>query len=156
MKTTLITGATGVLGNCFCREYAKRGDYLIITGRDLNKLETLKGELMQEFSIQVDCFACEMASESSRDKLFEFLARYEHIDRLILVAGNDNQMDFYSYSQDKIITQIRANFESQVCLTNYCLKKMPTGGTILAISSLTAITPMPYFAIYSSVVSAAP
>ena len=154
MNYTLITGASGILGKCFCKEYARQNNNLILTGRSLQKLTDLKNELASEFNnIDIQIYACQMEQESSREEFFAFLGGFV-IEKLILVAGNDNQMAFSNYTQDKIITQIRANFESQVCLTNYVINNMVKGGTILVISSLTAIMPMPYFAIYSSCKSA--
>lgn len=149
MVYNIITGASGVLGKEFCSYFASLGENLIITARDNEKLKELANSLTKRYNISVEYFACDMASEIDRQNFFDFLNDFE-IDKLILVCGNDNQMAFKEYSQEKIITQIRANFESQVCLTNYALGKMKKGSTILAISSLTATLAMPYFAIYSS------
>ena len=149
MKYTIITGATGVLGKEFCKQLASQNKNLIITARSEIKLINLTVELKNLYKIEVKYFACDMSIEKDRENFFKFI-KYLELENLILVCGNDNQMPFKDYSQDKIITQIRANYESQVCLTHYALSKMQNGGMVLAISSQTATVPMPYFAIYSS------
>ena len=147
MYYTLVTGATGVLGKCFCTELAKQNNSLIITGRSQEKLNQLKTEL-QDFGISVLAYSCDMASESSRAEFFESTKGYK-INRLVLVAGNDNQYGLNEYSQEKAITQIRVNFESSVDFARQYVPLMENG-EVLAVSSLTAILPMPYFAIYSA------
>ena len=71
------------------------------------------------------------------------------INRLVLVAGNDNQFGLEDYTQEKVCDQIRVNFESSVDIAREFIPKMEKG-EVIAVSSLTAILPMPYFAIYSA------
>ncbi len=148
MYYTLVTGATGVLGKCFCRELAQQKNNLILTGRSQEKLDLLKGEL-EAFGVDILCFACELSSREQRAKLINFISDF-NINGLVLVAGNDNQMPLNEYSQEKVCQQIRANFESAVDLARVCLPQMDAGSKVLAVSSLTAIMPMPYFAVYSA------
>lgn len=149
MFYTLVTGATGVLGKCFCTQLALQKQNLILTGRDILKLTQLKLELMEICAdIDVQIFACQMANEQDRARFFKDISQFK-LNKLILVAGNDNQMGLAEYTQQKAIEQIRANYESVVDLVRFCLPKMQSG-QVLAVSSLTAIVPMPYFAIYSS------
>jgi len=148
MYYTLVTGASGVFGKCFCTELAKQKNNLIISGRSQEKLDELKQEL-SSFGVDILAFACDLSVMEERAKLFEFISPLK-INKLILVAGNDNQMGIENYSQEKVCKQIRANFESAVDLSRFCLPKMDKGGWVLAISSLTAILPMPYFAVYSA------
>ncbi len=148
MCYTLVTGATGVLGKCFCKMLAEQKNNLILTGRSEEKLNALRQELTP-YGIEIKCFPCEMGKTEDRAKLFEYISAFK-LNRLILVAGNDNQMPIKDYSQEKVCEQIRANFEGVVDIARFCLPKMEKGSSVLAISSLTAIMPMPYFAVYSA------
>lgn len=148
MLYTLVTGASGVLGKCFCKLLAGRKNNLIITGRSQQNLDQLKNELSLS-GVDVIAIACDMSSIEDRQKLFESLYEYK-INRLVLVAGNDNQYGLGEYTQQKACTQIRVNLESVVDIARAFIPKMESGGEVIAVSSLTAILPMPYFAIYSA------
>ncbi|MBQ4294740.1 MAG: SDR family NAD(P)-dependent oxidoreductase, partial [Prevotella sp.] len=47
-KTVLITGATSGIGLGCARKFAENGDRLILTGRNAEKLEAIKGELEEK------------------------------------------------------------------------------------------------------------
>ena len=47
-KTVVITGATSGIGLGCARKFAENGDRLILTGRNAEKLEAIKGELEEK------------------------------------------------------------------------------------------------------------
>ena len=49
-KNVLITGATSGIGEATARAFAKEGENLILTGRRVERLETLKEELQATIS----------------------------------------------------------------------------------------------------------
>ena len=56
-KNCLITGATGGLGKEIAKEFAKKGCNLFLTGRNNEKLNSLKNELensVNEIKIQIN------------------------------------------------------------------------------------------------------
>lgn len=147
---TLITGATGGLGRAFCAESASRGENLWLTGRDARKLSDLKAELSLQYPrISIVCAACDLSDTSSRSALYTELASFR-FSKLIYVAGVDIQKAFLDYTQKKILFQTRVNFEAAVSLTHEVLKLRAPQLEILAVSSVSAIYPMPYFALYSA------
>ncbi len=52
-KTILITGASSGIGAGMAREFAQKGYNLAICARRLERLETLKQELEQQYGIRV-------------------------------------------------------------------------------------------------------
>lgn len=149
MDYVFITGATGVMGKAFAKEYAKKGYNLYLTGRNLDKLCALCEEL-NCFGVQIKISPCDMGKLDSIENLKSEITKENlSFSHLILVAGNDNQMGFSEYEQDKILSQISTNYTSPVVLSKFFIEKYNVKN-ILVISSLTAIVPMPYFAIYSS------
>jgi len=52
-KILLITGATAGIGKAAAELYAKNGWNLILTGRRSDRLEELKNDLIQKYSIDV-------------------------------------------------------------------------------------------------------
>ncbi|MCD8371887.1 MAG: SDR family NAD(P)-dependent oxidoreductase [Clostridia bacterium] len=147
---TLVTGATGVLGGEFCRQCALKGENLYITGRKTDNLRVLQSTMRDiNADISVIFCPCDLADEQSRAQLYEDASNYK-FSRLINCAGADIQKAFALYNQDKIIFQVRGLYEGAVCLSEFVLKHRAEKLSIINISSVSGIYPMPYFAIYSS------
>ncbi|MBQ9708990.1 MAG: SDR family NAD(P)-dependent oxidoreductase [Clostridia bacterium] len=152
---TLITGATGGLGQEFCRQCAARGDNLLLTGRSEQKLEDLRAELLKSYSVKILTFACRLDDELERQSLCDFVAKAEvKLSQFISVAGVDTQMAFERYTREKVLFQLRVNFEAAVALTHALLSFRAEGFSILVVSSISGSCPMPYFALYSATKSA--
>lgn len=147
---TFISGATGGIGKAFCFECAKRGYDLFLTGRSQDNLNVLQNQL-KEYNVSVLTCACDLRSEGDRQSLLDY-AKINGVtfERLIMVAGIDTQMAFESYTLDKVQSQIRVNVESTVCLAHQLLSVTADGGEVLVISSMSGVSPMPYFALYSA------
>lgn len=154
MRYTLITGACGGLGGAFVRVLAERGEPLFLTGRSGERLAALAAELKRDFpALEVKYCPCDLTDETSRDALFAHIDGEQIcIDRLIYVAGADIQKAFEKYTQQKLVFQTRVNFEGAVSLMSAFLARARLDGSteILAIGSMSADCPMPYFAIYSA------
>lgn len=148
MAFTLITGASGVLGGEFVKIYALRGENLLLTGQSEERLALVKEKYSNV--AQIKTFACSLSEQSERERLFAFIeGEGVSVSRIIHCAGNDNQYAFEKYSQQSLLGQARVNYEAPLSLTLYCLQRFPVQ-EILVISSLTAVTPTPYFAVYTS------
>ena len=90
MGYTFISGATGGIGKAFVIECAKKGDKLFLTGRSQDKLDALKKQIIEEYSVEVDCFACDLTSENERDALVLYAEQKGYkFKRIINVAGVD-------------------------------------------------------------------
>ena len=151
MGYTFISGATGGIGKAFAIETAKQGDSLFITGRSEQKLSTLKNELVSEYDIEVDYFACDLTSQDSRRQMVEYIDQKGYkFSRIISVAGVDIQKAFMEYTPEKVLFQTRVNGEAAICLTYDLLNRRERDCELIAISSMSGATPMPYFALYSA------
>ena len=151
MGYTFISGATGGIGKAFTIETAKQGDKLFITGRSEQKLLELKNQLVNEFGIEVDYFACDLTSESSRGQMIDYITKKGYkFSRIINVAGVDIQKAFMEYTPEKVLFQTRVNGEAAICLTHALLSKREKECELIVISSMSGATPMPYFALYSA------
>lgn len=154
MQYTLVTGACGGLGRAFVELLAERGEPLFLTGRSEARLCALKEELAARFpSLSVDYRACDLTKEGDRRAFFEETdGRGATFSRLVYVAGVDTQMAFERYDENKLVFQTRVNLEGAVSFINAFLKRAPLDGNteILAVGSMSASTPMPYFALYSA------
>lgn len=147
---TLVTGACGGLGGAFVRLLAERGEALFLTGRTEARLAALKHSLLADFpALTVEICACDLTDEASRAALLAFAdGRQMRIARLVYVAGVDTQKALEKYTADKIVLQSRVNLEGACDLARGAFAR---GGTeFLAVGSMSASTPMPYFALYSA------
>ena len=153
---TLITGATGGVGKAFARNLAAKGNNLYLTGRSEQKLHALQTELLNRFpDITVLTCSCMLTDEISRAAFFRRVETDGVVfDRLCNVAGVDTQKAFVQYTREKIAFQCRVNFEATLCVTHFMLEHRAPNAEIVTISSMSAVYPMPYFAIYSSTKSA--
>ncbi len=153
MKYTLITGACGGLGRAFCFELAGR-EPLLLTGRSEERLFALKSELLETFpAAQIQTIPCELSAETSRRAFWEEAeGRGIRLSRLIYVAGIDTQMAFEKYDEGRAVRQTRVNFEGAVEFARESLSRMDKKGEdeILFVGSVSGISPMPYFALYSA------
>lgn len=150
MSYSFVSGATGGIGKAFCFALAKRNHNLFITGRNETKLIELKNELVS-FGVTVLYFACDLTDSNSRDKMLEYIDREGIVfDKIINVAGVDTQMAFMDYTKEKVLFQLRVNAESTICLTHALLSRRAKTVEIVTVSSMSGVSPMPYFAIYSA------
>ncbi len=152
MAYTFISGATGGIGKAFCQKIATSGAEIFITGRSENKLSSLKEELLSLGAKNVEYFACDLTSESSRKEMLDFCdERGIKFDRIINVAGVDIQKGFLKYSEEKLLFQLRVNAEATTVLTHALLRRRADGKTsVITIASMSGAQPMPYFAVYSA------
>ena len=148
---TYISGACGGIGKAFTVLCAKKGYNLFLTGRSSERLEKLKSEILSEYKVSVYTCACDLTDENSRRAMLDFIdEKGITFDRIINVAGVDTQKPFMDYTPEKILFQIRVNAESTVYMTHELLKRRAENTEVIAITSMSGVSPMPYFALYSA------
>ncbi len=151
MSYTFISGATGGIGKAFAIAVAKNNRNIFMTGRSESRLASLKAELKSLYNVEIEYFACELTDANSRNAMLDFIDKKGiTFDRVINVAGIDTQKAFTDYTQDKAIAQIRVNVESTITLTHALLTRREPDLEIITISSMSGVSPMPYFALYSA------
>lgn len=152
MAYTFISGATGGIGGAFCTECAKNGYNLFLTGRNLDRLNQLKNRLLEINSeIDIKVFACDLTSEAERKSMLAFVDDVGlKFERIINVAGVDIQKAFTDYTEEKVLFQLRVNVEATVHLTYLLLNRRAENTEVLTVASMSGVSPMPYFALYSA------
>jgi len=86
-KNCLITGATGGLGKEIVKEFAKNGCNLFLTGRNNEKLNSLKNELEND-KIKIDFEAADLSDIDDIQKLIDKTKKvFSNIDILVNCAG---------------------------------------------------------------------
>ncbi|MFY0712258.1 SDR family NAD(P)-dependent oxidoreductase [Seonamhaeicola sp. NFXS20] len=91
-KTALITGATSGIGHATAFEFAKHGIDLILCGRRLGRLETIKKALSKLTNVHILNF--DVRNKEETFKAIESLPeKFKNIDILINNAGNAHGLD---------------------------------------------------------------
>lgn len=152
--STLITGATGGLGRAFVHECAKKGQDLVLSATNQERLEAFADELRKEYSgLNVVCKACDLSLETDRANLMAFLGQNNiTIDFLINNAGYIAEGEFLAHSDEEIMKIVRVNCEGTIDLTQKIIKARDKAAplNILTVSSMAGFYPMPYMAIYAA------
>lgn len=151
MTYTFISGATGGIGKAFTYECASKGYNLFLSGRSQTKLQTLANDIHSKYGVKTLIYPCDLTVESERNAMVQFAQENGvKFDRIINVAGVDIQKAFCDYTLEKVKFQTRVNVEATICLTYELLKMRAENMQIITISSMSGVTPMPYFALYSA------
>jgi NADP-dependent 3-hydroxy acid dehydrogenase YdfG len=87
-KILLITGATAGIGKAAAELYAKNGWNLILTGRRSDRLEELKNDLIQKYSIDVCTLNFDVRNnEAVKNAIASLSGNWRNIDVLLNNAG---------------------------------------------------------------------
>jgi len=153
-KFAFVTGATGGLGNSFCRKLAEQKYNLLLTGTNSTKLENFKKQLLESHSdINIITFACDLSIIEDREKLLKFIDDKQiQINFFVCNAGYITEGSIENCYADTLIKCIRVNCEGNIHLTKEILDRRNPKELmqIICVTSLAANYPMPYMAIYSA------
>lgn len=87
-RWALVTGASAGIGTAFARELAKRGVWLVLSARRIDRLESLAQELTAAHGIRVECIDADLADSTAPQSLCnEIRQRGIAIDWLVNNAG---------------------------------------------------------------------
>jgi short-subunit dehydrogenase len=152
-KWILVTGASSGLGREMAQQLAyKHKANLIITARREDRLTQLKAELEQHAGIKVKVVVADLSSNEDADKLIKACVEGEQLYAAILNAGvtyfgPHTELSFAEY--DKLLqTNVNAVVRMISQLVIYFEKSGSEGG-IMAVTSMAALFPVPYQAVYS-------
>ncbi|HEX8162287.1 MAG TPA: SDR family oxidoreductase [Pyrinomonadaceae bacterium] len=153
MKTTLITGASGGIGEEFARQLAARGDDLLLVARSEDKLIALCNELGRGHEVRCQHFALDLSREGAGRVLFEEAgARGLEVATLVNNAGFGSMGDFAALDLARELNMIDLNVSALVELTHLFLAPMRErgAGAIINVASTAAFQPVPYMATYAA------
>ena len=153
MKTTLITGASGGIGEAFARKLAAKKHNLCLVARSGEKLAALCDELSTKHDVKTDYLALDLTSPGSDEILYsETEKRGLEIEWLINNAGFGNFGDFAGNDLEKELTMIDLNVGVLVALTHRYLQPMRArqSGVIINVSSTAGFQPVPFMATYAA------
>ena len=145
-KTILITGASSGIGAGMAREFAQMGYNLAICARRLERLETLKQELEQQYGIRVIAKSLDVTNYDQVFQVFrEFKQDFGQLDRIIVNAGvgEGRRIGKGNFAINK--ATVETNFISALaqCEAAVEIFREQNSGHLVMISSMSAVRGMP-------------
>ena len=138
-KTIFITGATSGIGLGCARKFAANGDRIILNGRNVEKLETIRQELEAK-GTQVLVLAFDVRDREASKKALDGLpAEWQQIDVLINNAGLALGLEpEYEGDLDDWETMIDTNIKGLLTMTRLVVPQMiaRNSGHIINIGSV--------------------
>lgn len=133
MNSVIIIGATSGIGQELARQYARRGWKIGATGRRAEPLNELKNE----FPGQIFTAIHDVTAADSISKLEKLTAEMGGFDVFIFNSGVGiyNRDLAFEIEEKTVLTNVRGFVECIGWAYNF-LKKQPSGGTLVGISSV--------------------
>lgn len=153
MKTILITGASGGIGEAFAYRLAGRKHNLLLVARNAAKLEKLCEQLTCKFGINAQFIASDLSRPGAAEQVFtETQQRGLEIEMLVNNAGIGSGGAFTDIPLRSELDLLQLNISSLVALTHLFLPRMQQQGkgTIINVASVAGYMPIPYMATYAA------
>ncbi|MGH9899698.1 MAG: SDR family NAD(P)-dependent oxidoreductase [Pyrinomonadaceae bacterium] len=153
MNFTLITGASGGIGESFARKFAALGHDLFLVARSEDKLSALCRELSSLHNIKAEYMTLDLSAMGSAERLYaETTRRNLTVDTLINNAGIGVLGSFARSDLDRVLQMLSLNINAPAALTHLYLQDMRARkhGTIINVASTAAFQPVPYMAAYAA------
>ncbi len=151
MKTILITGASGGIGNEIAKKFAKNNNNIILV-YNKNKLNIEK--MKQKFgNCSLEIFQCDLTdSEQIQKMVNKIIKTYKKIDYLINCAGISKFQLIQDTTEQDYYEVIDTNLKSVVLLTSAISKHMISEkyGKIINISSIWGVVGASMESLYSA------
>jgi short-subunit dehydrogenase len=150
-KVALITGASTGIGREFAYIHAEKGGDLIILARNKEKLDELKAEIEQNYTVKVTVIVKDLSKANAAQEVYnEVKATGIEVDYLINNAGFGGRGKFHERDWATDLTMINLNI---IALTELSRLFLPdfverNSGKILNVSSTASLMPGPLQAVY--------
>lgn len=148
-KKVLLTGASGGIGKAVAASLVRQGASLVLVGRDVAALQTLKASLA-ESGVLIDVMSLDLGSDQVMEQTQAVLAQHPDIDVLINGAGVNQFSACDALSADQLSKLIDINLKGTLLLTTAmlpALKRRPEAAIVNVGSTFGSIG-YPGFAAY--------
>jgi NAD(P)-dependent dehydrogenase (short-subunit alcohol dehydrogenase family) len=150
-RTALITGASRGLGLALARGLARRGWNLILTGRDSDRLRTVRDELAAV--THVAALAGDVTDAAYRRSLAVLARGHAGLDAVVNNAGmlgSSPQPPLLDYPLETLADVYRANVLAPLGLLQALSAELKPGARLINVTSDAAVTPYPGWGGYGS------
>ena len=140
-KRVLITGAAGGIGKELSKSFLEVGANIILSGTNINRLQSLKDDLNQECEV----YECDLKNVDEINNLLNFLDESGGVDVLINNAGKTEDNLLMRMTDEQWEDIMLINLTSVMRLTRGIIRGMikKRWGRIINITSIVALTGNP-------------
>ena len=140
-KRVLITGAAGGIGKELSKSFLELGANIILSGTNINRLQSLKDDLNQECEV----YECDLKNVEEINNLLNFLDGSGGVDVLINNAGKTEDNLLMRMTDEQWEDIMLINLTSVMRLTRGIIRGMikKRWGRIINITSIVALTGNP-------------
>lgn len=146
----LVTGASSGIGQALCEILASKNIALIITGRDLVKLEETAANLRHQVEVQI--IQADLSIPKERQTIVEII-RMRGPDLIVNNAGLALYNDAVNFTTEQQLAILEVDGMALLEFTLEGAKAMKAArkkGTIMNISSAASFFVFPYFSVYAA------
>ena len=150
---TLITGASGGIGEELARTFAKNGHDLVLAARRKERLDHIAADLVRQFGIEAIGIKVDLASPEGAGNLYAELGELGlDVEILVNNSGLLSEGDFLDLDLDRHCQILDVNARSLMQLTHLFGSDMRSRehGRILNVCSTSAFQPVPGVATYAA------
>jgi NADP-dependent 3-hydroxy acid dehydrogenase YdfG len=143
-KVVIITGASSGIGKACAFEFADNGALVVLAARRENEIKKVEAEIKKRggeaYSVKTDV----KNIEDCKNLVEKTVEKYGKIDVLINNAGVSMRANFEDLDLSVIKELMETNFYGAVYSTKFALPYLlEQKGIIIAISSISGLTPLP-------------
>lgn len=150
-KVALITGASSGIGKEFADIHAKQNGDLIIVARREDKLNKVKADLEQKYSVDIKVICKDLTHPNAAQEIYDAIkgAGIE-VEYLINNAGFGGLGKFHERAWEEDLAMIQLNIITLTALSRCFLPDFvkKNSGRILNVSSTASLMPGPLQAVY--------
>ena len=150
-KTVLITGAASGIGKEFANIFASEGYDMVIVGRNLEKMENMKADYEEKYSISVFPIQADLGEDNAPVHVYEEVKKLGlEIDVLLNNAGVGDYGRFIDIPWEKERSLAGLNMIAVMHMIHLFAPDMVKRGSgrIMNMASIAAYEPGPYMPMY--------
>ena len=143
-KVVIITGASSGIGKACANEFAEQGAIVVLASRRENELRDVDNKIKEQGGETLIVKTDVRKIDDCRNLIDSTIYKYGRIDILINNAGISMRADFEDLDLSIIKELMDTNFYGAVYCTKFALPYLiKQKGTLIGISSITGLTPLP-------------
>lgn len=149
-QIAVITGATSGIGLATAHRFARAGYDLGICARNADRLEEVRQTIEREHRVQVVTSNCDLSSPIEATRFANFITdQFQQINVLINNAADAPRATTAEITSEVFDQLLSLNIKAPFLITKKLIPRL-TGGSIINVSSLSAIDPFPGLGIYGA------
>lgn len=144
-KVAIITGSSSGIGKALCYELAKQECTVVLVARRQSLIEGFALDITTKFGVQTKAITADVSKEADCKMFIEStIESFGKIDILINNAGISQRALFNDLDIDVIKKVMDVNYWGTVYASKFALPYiLKTKGSIVAVSSISGMSPLP-------------